>query len=253
MAFNFAWYRTCNAALRGTLALFCDFRVEGRENVPRRGPLIVVANHQSNMDPPVVGVSLPRPSRFLAKDGLFRLPPAALFLGAYGAHPVRREQADFGAYQWVLEQLKLPNGVMTIFPEGTRSPGKMRRARPGIAALAARSGATLIPVGITGTETFGTYMRVLYPAGRIHVKIGRPFRLQQLKGIDKKTMEEITTEIMARVASLIPAQYHGYYATELGRDWKHTIELDGQLTKPGAGATADAGPAPLPVSGSRGV
>ncbi|MBI4306857.1 MAG: 1-acyl-sn-glycerol-3-phosphate acyltransferase [Chloroflexi bacterium] len=239
MAFNFAWYRSCNFALRGTLALFSDFRVEGRENVPKRGPLIVVANHQSNMDPPIVAVSLPRTSRFLAKDGLFWFPPSALFLKAYGAHPVRREQADFGAYRWVLGQLALPNGVVTLFPEGTRSPGKMRRARPGIASLATRSGAALLPLGISGTETYGSYMRVFYPAGRIHVKIGRPFRLKPLTSIDKQTMEEITTEIMARIACLIPSKYHGHYASETDREWRHTIDFDAESP------AAEAGGAPV--------
>jgi 1-acyl-sn-glycerol-3-phosphate acyltransferase len=237
MRFKFWWYTACNAAFRGTLALFCDYRVEGRKNVPRSGPLLVVANHQSNMDPPIMGVSLTRNSRFLAKDGLFWLPPAALFLRAYGAHPVKRDQADFGAYQWVLGQLALPNGVVTMFPEGTRSPGKMRKARPGIASLALRSGATILPVGITGTETFGTYMRVFYPKGRIRVRIGRPFRIAPLPGpASREALEEITNEIMGRIASLIPESYHGHYAPAARMEWKHTIALDEGETAPGSQA-----------------
>jgi 1-acyl-sn-glycerol-3-phosphate acyltransferase len=228
MAFKFWWYAVCNTAFRGTLALFCDYRVEGRENVPRRGQLLVVANHQSNMDPPIVGVSFPRPSRFLAKDGLFWLPPAALFLRAYGAHPLKRDQADFAAYSWVLEQLALPNGVVTIFPEGTRSPGRMRRARSGIASLALRSGVPIVPVGIAGTETFGSYMRVFYPKGRIHVRIGRPFRLVPLAGpVTRQTLDAITTEIMGRIAELVPDRYHGQYAAA-HREWRYTRDLEAE-------------------------
>lgn len=226
MGFRFWWYKACNTALRGTLALFCDYKVEGRENVPRSGPLLIVGNHQSNMDPPIVAVSVPRNSRFLAKDGLFRFLPAALFMRAYGAHPVRRDQVDFRAYQWVLGRLELPNGVVTMFPEGTRSPGKMRRARPGIASLAIKSGVPILPVGICGTETFGTYLRVLYPKGRIRVSIGKPFRLVPLPGpASKQVLEEITTEIMGRIAMLIPDSYHGHYTTQ-HREWKHTMDLD---------------------------
>ncbi|MBI4220515.1 MAG: 1-acyl-sn-glycerol-3-phosphate acyltransferase [Chloroflexi bacterium] len=242
MRFKFWWYTACNAAFRGTLALFCDYRVEGRHNVPRSGPLLVVANHQSNMDPPIMGVSLPRNSRFLAKDGLFWLPPAALFLRAYGAHPVKRDQADFGAYQWVLGQLGLPNGVVTMFPEGTRSPSRMRKARPGIASLAIRSGATILPVGIAGTETFGTYMRVLYPKGRIRVSIGKPFRIAPLPGpASREALEEITTEIMARIAVLIPESYHGHYAQVATREWKYTVELGEGDAAAGLQARTDAG------------
>lgn len=226
MGFKFWWYRACNMAFRVTLALFGDYRVEGRKNVPRSGALLVVANHQSNMDPPVMAVSLRRNSRFLAKDGLFWFPPAALFLRAYGAHPVKRDQADFGAYQWVLEQLALPNGVVTMFPEGTRSPNRMRKARPGIASLAIRSGATILPVGITGTETFGTYMRVFYPKGKIRVRIGKPFRIAPLPGpASREVFEEITTEIMGRIAALTPDSYHGHYSPAAAMEWKHTTEL----------------------------
>lgn len=231
MASRFWWYTACNTALRGTLALFCDYKVEGRENMPNSGPLLVVGNHQSNMDPPIVAVSLPRNSRFLAKDGLFWFPPAALFLKAYGAHPVKRDQADYGAYQWVLGQLALPNGVVTMFPEGTRSPSRMRRARPGIASLAIRSGVPILPVGIVGTETFGTYMRVFYPKGRIRVRIGKPFKLAPLPGpASKQALDEITAEIMGRIAVLIPESYHGYYAAP-HREWKHTVDLESPDTR----------------------
>jgi 1-acyl-sn-glycerol-3-phosphate acyltransferase len=153
---------------------------------------------------------------------LFGTLPAALFLRAYGAHPLKRDQADFAAYSWVLEQLALPNGVVTIFPEGTRSPGRMRKARPGIASLAIRSGVPIVPIGIEGTETFHSYMRVLYPKGRIRVRIGQPFRLRQVGGPpNRETLEAMTTEIMGRIALLVPEKYHGHYAAA-GREWKYT-------------------------------
>lgn len=243
MAFRFWWYKACNTAFRGTLAAFCDYQVEGRHLIPGSGPLLIVANHQSNMDPPIMGVSLTRNSRFLAKDGLFRFPPASLFLRAYGAHPVKRDQVDVGAYQWVIGQLRQPNGTVTIFPEGTRSPGKMRRARPGIASLAIRSGATVLPVGITGTENFGTYMRVFYPAGWIRVRIGYPFRVDaNEEASGKQGLEEVTTEIMLRIAALLPSSYHGHYAGHVGQPWKHTRDVNLTDTKAVTGQTATREP-----------
>lgn len=206
--------RISNRALRVTLAMFADFAVEGRENIPDNGPLIVVANHQSNMDPPILAASLRRDTRFLAKDSIFKgiTPLGVWFLRSYGAHPLRRGQMDLAALRWALAELKRPNTTLALFPEGTRNPGAMKKAVSGIVPLAARAGIPILPVGITGVEGMSTWLRVLKPKGTIRVRIGQPFRLNVNNKLSKTETEAAASEIMGRVALLLPASYRGVYA-----------------------------------------
>ena len=205
-------YHACNVAQKGTLRAFADWQVTGRENVPAVGPLIVVANHQSNFDPPLLSPSIPRRIRFLAKDSIFKGPAiASWFLREYGAYPLKRTGIDVGAHRWALDQLRR-DGVIAVFPEGTRSRGGMKRARPGIVRLALTTQAPILPVGITGTERLGTWLRVLNPTGRITVTIGRPFTLPVIEGKPSPAvMDSLTDMVMRKVAVLLPPSYRGVY------------------------------------------
>ena len=206
-----ALYHVSNFLQRITLGLFADYSVEGSEHVPPMGPLIVVANHQSNMDPPLLGVSFPRRIRFLAKDTIFRGPVARWFLTSYGAIPLSRSGPDVRAFRWALRELDA-GGVVTLFPEGTRSPGAMRKAHSGVARLALLSQAPLLPVGITGTEHIGHWLRVVYPTGRLHVRIGSAFTLPSIDGQpSKEVLNSMTEMVMRRVANLLPESYRGVY------------------------------------------
>ena len=202
-----------NVLQRLTLRLFADYAVEGVEHVPPAGPLIVVANHQSNMDPPLLGASLRRRINFLAKDNMFRGPLVTWFLRSYGAFPLNREGADIKAYRWALKKLE-EGRALVIFPEGTRNPGGMRKGLPGVVQLAIRSNAPLLPVGITGTEGIGHWIRVINPTGRIRVNIGTVFYLPSIEGKpSKQVMESLSEMIMYRIATLLPETYHGVYRT----------------------------------------
>lgn len=204
-------YPVCNFLQGITLSIFADLKVRGRENVPPMGPLIVVANHQSNFDPPLLGVAIPRRLRFLAKDGLFRNTLASWFLSSYGAFPLNREGADVRAYRWALKQLELDQALV-MFPEGTRSRGQMKKAHPGVAQLAVKSQAPILPVGITGTERLGTFLRVFNPTGKITVNIGTVFTLPAMEGkLSKEVLDSLTDMIMYRVAALLPESYQGVY------------------------------------------
>ena len=206
-------YPVGKALFRTVLRAFADWEVEGRENVPPMGPLLVVANHQSNMDPPLLMASLPRRLYYLAKAGVFTNRLFTLLLRNYGAFPLRRGSFDMRAFRWSMKVLD-EDKALVLFPEGTRSPGSMRRAISGIALIALRSQVPLLPVGITGTERMEPLLRVAYPTGHIKVNIGRIFTLPSLEGrVKRAQLDSLTDMIMGRVALLLPESYHGVYRT----------------------------------------
>lgn len=210
-------YLASNIAQRLTLRLFSDYKVEGRENIPPMGPLIVVSNHMSNMDPPLLGVSLPRRTWFLAKDSMFKGRGWRLkhwFLTAYGGFPLNREGPDIRAYRWALSKLE-QDCTLVVFPEGTRSRGALGKGLPGVVRLALRSQAPLIPVAITGTEHLGTLVRVFNPTGTIRVKIGTIFSLPSVEGrLNPEVLNSLTETVMRRIAALLPESYRGVYRDE---------------------------------------
>ena len=201
-----------NFLQRMVLMAFAEWRVTGKENVPPHGPLIIVANHQSYFDSTLLSTSIPRRTRFLAKAGLFRWPVISSFFRLYGAYPLTRNTADVGAYRWALRQLGRDRAVV-LFPEGTRSPGRMKKAQAGVALLALRSQAPILPVGITGTEKLGSMFRILKPTGAIEVAIGTPLSLPTVEGRPgREVLDSLTDMIMQRIAVQLPPAYRGVYA-----------------------------------------
>tara|TARA_B100000686_G_C16793896_1_gene980783 strand:- start:306 stop:992 length:687 start_codon:yes stop_codon:yes gene_type:complete len=205
-------YNISNFFQRVALNTFADYKVVGQEKIPLYGPLLVVANHQSNFDPPLVATSIGRRVRFLAKESIFQGPNlVSWFLTQYGAYPLDRKGVGLNAYRWAIDQLARDQ-VIVIFPEGTRSRAGMKRALPGVTKLALDTQAAILPVGITGTEGFGHWMRVFNPTGTIRVNIGEAFYLPSLEGkISKEVLRSLTDMIMKRIAELLPSNYHGIY------------------------------------------
>ena len=204
-------FPVCKFAQKIALRLFADWQVIGKENIPPYGPLIIVANHQSNFDPSLVATSVSRRPWFLAKDGIFGNLVASWFLRSYGAFPLNREGADRRALVWALNKLR-QDQVLILYPEGTRSPGGMKRALTGVTRLALRSQAPLLPIGITGTEKLSTLFRVFNPTGKLTVNIGTTFTLPIIDGTpNKAVVESLTDMIMGRIAALLPESYRGVY------------------------------------------
>ncbi|MGB9885949.1 MAG: lysophospholipid acyltransferase family protein [Moorellales bacterium] len=151
--------------------VFCRWEVTGRENVPRRGPVVVVSNHISLWDPIAVGVALPRRVYFMAKEELFRLPLVGLVLRGLGAFPVRRGEADLAAMRQALRLLR-QGKVVGIFPEGGRSRrGTLEEFQRGAALLALRTQAPLLPVALIGTNRILGRRGAFY---RFKVRVGPP-------------------------------------------------------------------------------
>ena len=196
--------------MKTLLLALTRWRVEGKENIPRKGPLIIVANHMTYVDPPLLSASVPRRITFMAKQELFRLSLMGLVVRAYGAFPVRRGGLDRVALRHSLELLK-KGEVLGMFPEGKRSPShQLQELQPGTALIAARSGVPIVPVGISGTEKVrGIGFIVRRP--RIDVKIGRPFTLPSGENnkLDRSGLTQGSNLIMERIAELLPHSYRG--------------------------------------------
>jgi len=203
--------RTSNFLQKITLTLGSDWEVIGEENVPPMGSLIIVSNHQSNFDPTLLSVSIPRRTWFLAKHEIFSNPLSSWLLRQYGAHPLSRFGTDINAYRWALNQLSNDQAIV-LFPEGTRSKGGMRKAQIGVTRLALKSQSLILPVGITGTENLGTWLRVLNPTGKLRVNIGPVFSIPSIEGTpSKEVLGSLTDMVMQRIAVLLPNNYQGVY------------------------------------------
>jgi 1-acyl-sn-glycerol-3-phosphate acyltransferase len=194
--------------------------IEGAlDELPREGPLIIAANHASNLDVPVFGAWLiPRLGRrihWLGKKELFDWPIVGWVAANSGVHPVDRGAADVEAFR--LAQRILAEGhVLFVFPEGTRSPdGSLQEARDGLALLALRTGASVVPVAIAGSHgVWPKGQRLPHPGGRVTVRVGRAFRpTDELPpGTDRATAKRLTTSlIMRRIADLLPHRLRGVY------------------------------------------
>jgi 1-acyl-sn-glycerol-3-phosphate acyltransferase len=206
--------RLLAAAIRTLARSLARVRVVGADALPREGPLILVANHLSNLDPVLVAAwlqpALGRPIHFMAKEQLFRWPLAPL-LRAYGTVLVRAGGRDVEAYRAGIAVLER-GGVLGIFPEGTRSrTGTMRDALPGAAMLALRAGAPILPIGIDGTdELLGHGSWIPRFGTRVTLRVGHPLTLEpdaRPGRHRRETVDAATGRIMASIAALLPPDH----------------------------------------------
>ncbi len=204
------FYYVGRVIARALFSLLTRLEVEGRENIPADGPLLVVANHLNLTDPPLLAISLGRETIFMAKEELFRSPLTAYFVGNFGAFPVHRGKLDRKALRQA-QQVLTDGRALIMFPEATRSKsGRLQRAYPGSALIAMRGGVPILPVGISGTERVRG-IGWIFRRPRITVNIGRPFNLPSSGRLSRAGLVDNTDLIMERIAELLPPKYHGVY------------------------------------------
>jgi 1-acyl-sn-glycerol-3-phosphate acyltransferase len=207
-------FPACNAGFKTTLKWFSDFKIEGQENIPDSGPLLVASNHLSNLDPAIVAAALPRPPVFLAKKELFKYPVASTLMRGYGAFPVDRRRADLRALNWITRQLLSNHRIAIVFPEGTRSKvGGLLKGQPGLAHIATSTGVPIVPFALTGSENLQNPLKVFKPTATLRLKIGKPFVTSAFTGSASRTKAaEVTKEIMVRIARMLPEGQRGAYS-----------------------------------------
>lgn len=177
-----------------------DFRVEGLNNIPKTGALIIAGNHLSNGDPPAIGsfAGLVRESRFMAKKELFSVPFIGYFFRHCGYISVDRKRVigDFGALQGAVNALEKGESIV-MFPEGTRSKnGQPQKPKSGIGYLVYKTGAPVLPVKIEGTYGF-PWVR------KIRVKFGHPIVLVKNPELEPKAQyKEFASKVMEEINSI---------------------------------------------------
>ena len=167
-------YKAVYHGTRAFLEVFSSVEVEGWENLPT-GACLFASNHQSMLDPPLVGSSLPREISFIARRSLFDNPVFGFVIRACHSIPVDRGEADIGAIRAALGALAAGDGLL-IFPEGTRSQdGIIMEPKAGAGLLACKSGVPVIPIRIRGTRDVlprGSFLPV--GSARVHLRFGPP-------------------------------------------------------------------------------
>jgi 1-acyl-sn-glycerol-3-phosphate acyltransferase len=172
-------------------------RVTGKEHLPRTGAVLIVCNHFSNLDPPMVGwASRPRKSYYMAKKELFAKRIGAWIISSLGAFPVDRGGMDRNAIRISRDLLARGESVV-MFPEGTRSrDGKLRAAFPGAGSMGLDEGVTIVPAAIWGSQ---------FRRGPVRITFGPPVSTGGLAaGTRGVRAAELTTRMMQAIADLVP-------------------------------------------------
>lgn len=172
-----------------------NWKIKGKNNLPERGQVIVVANHISALDPPLIGSVLNRHIYFMAKEELFSNPLFGWVFKKIGVFPVKRGKPDRKALKRALEILKQEK-VLGLFPEGTRhKEGSLGEAKAGAILIALKSRSPIVPVGIKNINS---------NSHKTSVAIGKPFTLEQY--YDKKLSREEKKEAGAYIMNKIQQQ-----------------------------------------------
>jgi 1-acyl-sn-glycerol-3-phosphate acyltransferase len=216
-------YWVIKGVLTPVLRLTYRVRIDGRDRVPTTGPVILAANHRSFMDSIFLPLVIRRRVTFVAKAEYFDSKKTAWFFRGVGQIPIRREggSASERALASATEVLE-SGGVFGIYPEGTRTrDGYLHRGHTGVARLALRTGAPIVPVGLVGTDEIqATDAKLPRFFREVGVRFGEPIHLEHYLGRedDHRALRQLTDELMFEIGQLSGYDYVDTYATKRAED-----------------------------------
>jgi len=197
-------------------AILGDFEIVGKENLPQKGPLLVVSNHFSFLDPLAVIKLLSWRLEFLGGTRTPNAPGTVEWLRhLWGIIPVFRGSVSRDTFV-ISEAVLTQNGILGIFPEGGSWANVLRPARPGVAFLAAKTGAAVLPIGLDGFDTFFPKIRK-FKRPKVRAIIGKPFgpfNIDVRSRTDREKLDEISHDIMIQIAKLLPPEKRGFYSDD---------------------------------------
>jgi 1-acyl-sn-glycerol-3-phosphate acyltransferase len=195
------------------MGILTDYKMEGVENIPATGQVIIATNHLSRFDIPLLGCIPSRPDiTALITDKYQEYPFFKWFTTTVGGIWIDRTKADFTAFRLAAEVLA-EGKALGIAPEGTRSiTGELLEGKPGTLLLAIKTGAPVVPVGISGTEMVPhEWKRLRRP--RVVARFGKALIFPPLERENREAgLKQYTDEVMCQIAAQLPARYHGFYA-----------------------------------------
>jgi 1-acyl-sn-glycerol-3-phosphate acyltransferase len=227
------WFLMKYVVLGPILRLMYRPKERGLENIPKEGPAILAANHQSFLDDLLLPLVVPkRKVIFLGKADYFDKWYLRWFFKGANVIPVRREvrSASEAALRAGVEQLKLGN-LLGIFPEGTRSPdGRIYRGKTGAARMALEARVPVIPVAILGTYEAMPYDRKRPKTGRVEIRFGKPLAFERHYDTptDRFVLRSVTDEIMYEIMLLSGQEYVDEYASKV----KSTAQREAETATP---------------------
>jgi len=216
-------YWVVKGALTPVLGVCFRVKVEGRENVPKRGPVILASNHRSFLDSIFIPLVLRRRVTFVAKAEYFDDPKTAWFFRGVGQIPIRREGGSASERALAsASDVLTAGGVFGIYPEGTRTrDGFLHRGHTGVARLSLRTGTPIVPVGLVGTdEVQPVDRRMPRLFRRVTVRFGEPLDPSRYADTDAEhlALRELTDEVMYEIGQLSGYEYVDTYATKKAED-----------------------------------
>lgn len=191
--------------VRGIYHFLFRIEIEGLENIPKEKNFLVVPNHISNFDPPLIAAFLPVESMaYMAKQSLFKIPVVSSVIKAFGAFPVKRSGNDMAAVKLAIKILK-EGKTLTMFPEGRRvkTPGILGEGKQGAAMIAAKAGVGFLPVGIQSSFKFRS---------KIKLAVGEYIDFSEYydKRLNSEALQQVTDELlMPKIAELAGAKVYG--------------------------------------------